>query len=84
MSFRILDTYKAYKVQERKFTGWLKETAGKLGFKSKHEEANAVRIHEIPSLVKIIVSQGLSIPENLRYVLRDVISQRKEASAFYR
>jgi hypothetical protein len=32
-NFRIVDTYKAYKLRERKFTSWLLETSEKLGRK---------------------------------------------------
>ncbi|TVY68961.1 hypothetical protein LSUE1_G008498 [Lachnellula suecica] len=80
--FRLLDTYKAYKLRDRKFTTWLRETAEKLGTRSKSEEG--VRVHEIPSLVKSIISRGQLIPETLRQVLRDVISMRKEVKAFYK
>jgi hypothetical protein len=84
--FRILDTYRAYKVREQKFTTWLNETPDKVGnetSKSDRVSRHAVRINEIPNLAKLIISRDLSIPENVRQVLRDVISQRKEASAFY-
>jgi hypothetical protein len=88
--FRILDTYRAYKVQEKRFTGWLQSAAGELGYGGKNSKShssegdNPIRINEIPSLTKLIVSRGQSIPETLRQVLRDVISRRKEASALYR
>lgn len=83
--FRILDTYRAYKGRKQKFTTWLKETPDKVGndtFKSDRVSRHAVRINEISNLAKLIISHDLSIPENDRRVLRDVISQRKEASAF--
>ncbi|KAF4621870.1 hypothetical protein G7Y89_g14475 [Cudoniella acicularis] len=92
-NFRILDTYKAYKLREKKFTGWLRETAAKIGYTSSttrpKNTTNAgdgptIRISEIPHLVRLIASRGLEIPEHLCQVLRDVISQRKEASAFYK
>lgn len=79
--FRILDTYKAYKVREKRFTGWLREKATKIGTPTSSKEK--IRISEIPSIVKNIVKSGTEIPENLADTLRDVISQRKEASIFY-
>jgi hypothetical protein len=85
--FRIVDTYRAYKLREHKFTAWLRQAGEKLGHKfskNKDRAGHSVPISEIPSLVQLIVSQGQSIPENLRRVLRDVIYQRKEAAAFYR
>jgi len=59
--FRIIDSYRAYKVQERKFTDWLRANS-----KSKSsQEKSPIRINEIPSLTKLIVSRGQSIPETL-------------------
>ena len=53
--------------------------------KSKNYEGDIpIRMNEIPSLTKLITSRGQSIPETIRQVLRDVISRRKEAPAFYR
>ncbi|RDL42300.1 uncharacterized protein BP5553_02279 [Venustampulla echinocandica] len=98
-TFRILDTYKAYKVREQKFTGWLREKAGKLGYfesrrktqpqnkkiKDRKESVlNSIKVSEIPNLIQLIVSRGEDVPEYLGDVLRDVISQRKEASAYYK
>jgi hypothetical protein len=87
-NFRIVDTYKAYKLRERKFTSWLLETSEKLGRKlvnKKHDSAkHLVPIKEIPNIVGLIVAQGESMPESVRHVLQDVISQRKDATAFYR
>lgn len=86
--YRIIDTYKPYKVRERKFTGWLKETGEKLGLvfpkRADDSASPAVRINDIRSIVQSIISRGQMIPEDIRQVLRDVISQRKEARAFYR
>lgn len=61
--FEIVDTYKAYKVREKKVTTWLKETAAKFGFRSTPSASNAtseslIRISEIPAAVKLIVSNG--------------------------
>lgn len=59
--FQIVDTYKAYKVREKKVTTWLKDTAQKLGFKGsakKPSENHPIRINEIPEAVKLIVSKG--------------------------
>ena len=59
--FQIVDTYKAYKVREKKVTTWLKDTAQKFGFKSsikKTSESHGIRISEIPEAVKLIVSKG--------------------------
>jgi hypothetical protein len=87
-NFRIVDTYKAYKLRERKFTSWLLETGEKLGRKignKKYDPAkHPVPIKEIPNIVGLIVAQGESMPESVRHVLQDVISQRKDATAFYR
>lgn len=84
--FRILDTYKAYKVREKRFTTWLRETASKIGSdktSTPKESKDKIRISEIPQIVKNIVKSETEIPENLADTLRDVISQRKEASVFY-
>ena len=59
--FEIVDTYKAYKVRERKVTTWLKATAAKFGFRgtAKTESAShLIRIAEIPAAVKLIISNG--------------------------
>ncbi len=90
-----MDTYKAYKIREHKFTSWLQDTGEKLGLKIQRPKAKtktkttdakngSISINQIPQVVETIVSRGLSIPDNLRNVLRDVISQRKEATAFYK
>jgi hypothetical protein len=59
--FAIVDTYKAYKVREKKVTTWLKETAAKFGFKCSaktQSESQPIRIREIPAAVRLIVSNG--------------------------
>jgi hypothetical protein len=59
--FEIVNTYKAYKVREKKVTTWLKETAAQFGFKgtAKPESvSHLLRITEIPAAVKLIVSNG--------------------------
>ena len=43
-----------------------------------------MKINEIQVLVNGIVSKGHPIPGNLLAILKDVISQRRDASAFYR
>jgi hypothetical protein len=53
-NFRIVDTYKAYKLRERKFTSWLLETSEKLGRKignKKNDQAERpVSIRGYPTL----------------------------------
>jgi hypothetical protein len=66
---------------------WLKQTGEKLGYsisRSNSQDGRPVPIREITSLVQVIIARGQSIPENLRQLLREVISQRKEAAIFYR
>jgi hypothetical protein len=85
-SFRIVDTYTASKAREQKFRSWLK-LRKKLGHKisrSTNKEGGPVQIREIPSLVQLVISRGHAIPEDLRQVLQEVISQRQEAALFYR
>lgn len=90
-----MDTYKAYKLRERKFTTWLKETAEKAGYKSDDNDKRvpgpsfvpvAVRIGDMIKLAKAIVASEPEdpCPPSFRQALRDVISQRKEAAAFYK
>jgi hypothetical protein len=64
--FEIVDTYKAYKVREKKVTSWLKETAARFGFRSRGDALGAsngksedvIKISEIPAAVRVIVSNG--------------------------
>ncbi|CAG8972646.1 hypothetical protein HYALB_00011385 [Hymenoscyphus albidus] len=54
--FRILDTYKAYKTREKKFSNWLRETASKIGINKTTPKASGkdgnenLRISDIPSI----------------------------------
>ncbi|CZR62083.1 uncharacterized protein PAC_11980 [Phialocephala subalpina] len=80
--YSIVDTYKAYKARERKFTGWLKETSQKLGILPK--KSSDLRIKDIGPAAQFIVAHGQTVPEDIRNTLQDVISQRKEARAFYK
>jgi len=87
--FRSVDTYKAYRLQERNFTAWLKETGEKLGhqFSKSKNKGNAsehsIPVSDIPSVAELIISQGQPLPGNLRYVFQDVISHSKKALAYY-
>ena len=68
--FEIVDTYKAYKVREKKVTAWLKETAAKFGFRSRGDAPSPsngasdakterlIRISEVPVAVRVIVNNG--------------------------
>lgn len=61
IGFEIFDTYKAYKVREKKVTTWLKDTAAKFGFRSSvraESETHQIRIREIPAAVRLIFSNG--------------------------
>jgi hypothetical protein len=87
VGYEIFDTYKAYKAKEKQITSWLKETVQKLSpasAKKSTSDSNNIPINKIPIIVEYIVSRGQSIPDRLHQVLRDLITQRKEASAFYK
>jgi hypothetical protein len=62
VGIQIVDTYKAYKVREKKVTTWLKDTAQKFGFKSSaktpSESYHPIRIRDIPQAVNLIVAHG--------------------------
>lgn len=62
--FQIFDTYKAYKLREKKVTTWLKETAQRFGFKFSSLQ---IRIREIPEAVKLIVSKGEYLYQKISY-----------------
>ena len=68
---------RAYKLREQKFFSWLKQTGEKLGYsvsRSNGQDGRPVPIREITSLVQAIISRSQSIPENLRQLLREVVS----------
>lgn len=83
--FQIADTYKSYKTKERKVINWLKEKGQKLGLpRTKGPRSPNVQINSIAPIAERIVAHGEIVPDDVRFALQDVISQRKEASVFYK
>ncbi|KAH8586168.1 hypothetical protein B0O99DRAFT_83821 [Bisporella sp. PMI_857] len=84
--YQIFDTYRAYKAKEQKVLSWLKDSVKDIGGNSYIKEGpdHEIPINRIPNIVEFLISHGRLLPTYLHVLLRDLIVQRKEASAFYK